>query len=143
MTNLQNIPKNSHPLSQLPGIPQEMADKFAASNLTHTHTLLQHCSTPQATETLAHQLQITPPQLKKWVVMANLAQLPSVGCEYCGLLLHAGIISPSQLAQTPFPRLHQQIIRLQVATTRRRDLAPSLQAVQKWVKEARSLVQQS
>ncbi|MDB9315940.1 DUF4332 domain-containing protein [Spirulina sp. CS-785/01] len=143
MTNTQNIPKNSFPLSQLPGIPQEITDKCAASNLTHTHTLLQHCTTPKAIETLANQLQIPTPQLKKWVVMANLAQLESVGCEYCGLLLHAGIISPSQLAQTSFPRLHQQIIRFQVATTRRRDLAPSLQTVQQWVKEARSLVQQS
>ncbi|MGH2413501.1 MAG: DUF4332 domain-containing protein [Microcystaceae cyanobacterium] len=36
-------------------------------------------------------------------------------------------------------RLHQQILRFQVATMQRQDLCPPVEVVQKWVQEARSL----
>ena len=83
-----------------------------------------------------HVLSLTS---NKWVALADLARIPSVGCQYCGVLLHVGIISVGQLAQTPLPRLHQQILQLQVATTQRRDLCPSRSEMQVWINQARSL----
>ena len=70
-----------------------------------------------------------------------MARIPSVGNQYCGLLLHAGIISVAQLAQTPFARLHRQITRLQVATIRRKDLIPPVEQVKQWVEQAKVLNQ--
>jgi len=55
-------------------------------------------------------------------------------------LLHAGICSVTQLAQTPAHKLHQQILRLQVATLQRRDLCPHVEEVAGWIKQARMLV---
>jgi hypothetical protein len=69
--------------------------------------------------------------------MANLARIPSVGCQYCGLLLHAGVASADQLAQMPVELLHQQILKLHVATMQRNDLTPSVDRVQKWIQQAR------
>lgn len=97
--------------------------------------------TPSARQALANQLQIHVRYVNKWVALADLARIPSVGCEYCGLLLHSGIVSISQLVQTPVHRLHQQFLRLHVATMQRQDLCPSINVVQKWATEARSLIQ--
>ncbi|GBE73470.1 hypothetical protein myaer87_06970 [Microcystis aeruginosa NIES-87] len=54
--------------------------------------------------------------------MAELASIPAVGCQYCGLLVHAGIASIPQLAQVSIQQLHRQILRFQVANLQRRDL---------------------
>ena len=62
-----------------------------------------------------------------------------MGDKYCGLLLHTGIVSSAQLSQTPFYRLHREIVRLQVATLQRKDLSPSVELVKKWVEEAKLL----
>ena len=71
--------------------------------------------------------------------MADLARVPSVGCDYCGLILHSGIISVDQLSQTSVSFLHQQILKLQVATLQRKDLCPSPDVVKTWINEARTI----
>jgi len=88
---------------------------------------------------LANQLQIQSRYINKWVALADLARIPSVGCKYCGLLLHAGVSCVTQLAQTPVNRLHQQILRLQVAMMQRKDLCPHVEEVAVWIKQARDL----
>jgi predicted flap endonuclease-1-like 5' DNA nuclease len=85
-------------------------------------------------------LPIKVQYVNKWVALADLARVPGIGCQYCGLLLHAGICSVTQLAQTPAHKLHQQILRLQVATLQRRDLCPHVEEVAGWIKQARMLV---
>jgi nucleotidyltransferase/DNA polymerase involved in DNA repair len=77
--------------------------------------------------------------VNKLVALADLARLPSVGCQYNGLLLHTGIVSVKQLAQMPAHKLHQQLLRLHVATLQRRDLCPQIAQVQTWIKQARDI----
>jgi hypothetical protein len=130
-------------IEQLPGLSQEQQARLKACGIATTEQLLQIANTPSARQALANQLQIHVRYVNKWVALADLARIPSVGCEYCGLLLHSGIVSISQLVQTPVHRLHQQILRLHVATMQRQDLCPSIDVVQKWAAEARSLIQRS
>ena len=127
-------------IEQLPGLSEDDQSKLRESGISTTRQLLKTASTPQLKQALADQLQINSQHIKKWVAMADLARIPSVGCEHCGLLLHAGIASITQLAQTPAHRLHQQILRLQVANLRRRDLCPPVAEVSRWVKQARDLL---
>jgi Domain of unknown function (DUF4332) len=101
--------------------------------------LIAATRTPETKQALAGKLQIHSQHINKWVAMAELSSIPSVNCQYCGLLLHAGIASVSQLAQTPVHRLHQQILRLQVATMQRRDLCPSVEEVQLWIQQAKAI----
>ena len=124
-------------IDKLPGLPENESKLLQNFGIVTTKDLLNKANTSQAKQTLASLLQINIKYVNKWVALADLARLPSVGCQYCGLLLHAGIASVKQLAQTPIHRLHPQIMRLHVATLQRKDLCPSVDMVQQWVKEAK------
>lgn len=126
-------------LKQLPGVRSEEQSLLEELGITSTNQLLKVASSPQSKQALANQLHIKAQYVEKWVALADLARIPSIGCQYCGLLLHTGICSVAQLAQTPAHRLHQQILRLQVATMQRRDLCPGIEEIAGWVKQAREL----
>jgi len=126
-------------IEQLPGLSVQDQFKLRELDITTTQQLLQKASTPQLRTVLANQLQIKSQYVNKWVALADLARIPGIGCRYCGLLLHAGICSVTQLAQTPAYKLHQQILRLQVAMMQRRDLCPQIDEVSGWIKQAREL----
>lgn len=127
------------PIEQLPGLSQQ--EKFQLQNcgITTTKTLLEQGKTLQTRLALANKLQIHLQYVNKWVALADLARIPSVGTQYCGLLLHAGVGSVAQLVTIPTHRLHQQILRLQVATMQRRDLCPAIEQVQQWSQQAKSI----
>ncbi len=124
-------------IDKLPGLPENEQRLLQNLGIVTTQDLLNRANTPQAKQTLASLLQINIKYVNKWVALADLARLPSVGCQYCGLLLHAGIASVKQLAQTPIHRLHPQIMRLHVATMQRKDLCPSVDMVKQWIQEAK------
>ena len=124
-------------IDKLPGLPENEQKLLQNLGIVTTKDLLNRANTPQAKQTLASLLQINIKYVNKWVALADLARLPSVGCQYCGLLLHAGIASVKQLAQTPIHRLHPQIMRLHVATMQRKDLCPSVDMVKQWIQEAK------
>lgn len=126
-------------IDQLPGLSEVEQSQLKACGIDTTKQLLQKARTSELKQSLANQLELHIQSVNKWVALADLARIPSVGYEYCGLLLHAGIASVSQLTQTPIHRLHRQILRLQVATMQRKDLCPPVEIVHQWVKEARSL----
>ncbi|MEQ8385351.1 MAG: DUF4332 domain-containing protein [Coleofasciculus sp. A1-SPW-01] len=146
---MSNQPKNHHrsipvrdrAIEHLPGLSKEDWTKLQQQGITTTAQLLKVANNRQSKQALANQLQIKAQYVHKWVALADLARVPSVGYDYCGLLLHAGIISVKQLAQTPTHKLHQQILRLQVATMQRRDLSPTVDQVAAWIQQARQLVQ--
>jgi predicted flap endonuclease-1-like 5' DNA nuclease len=126
-------------IHELPGLDTDTQTQLFDHGIASTLQLWQRTATATQRAALAMELQIHPQHVNKWAALANLSRLPSVGCRYCGLLLHAGIASPSQLAQTPFQKVHQLILRLQVAELRRRDLCPTLEEVSQWVHEAAQL----
>jgi hypothetical protein len=129
-------------IDRLPGLSDREQARLKSCGIHSTGQLLQQSQTPAQRQSLAARLQVHVQYVNKWSALANLAQIPSVGCDYCGLLLHAGISSPTQLAQTSLPRLHRQILKLQVATMQRQDLCPSLDQVSTWIDEARQLLLQ-
>ncbi|MBE9094128.1 DUF4332 domain-containing protein [Tychonema sp. LEGE 07203] len=142
MKSSHRAPKNSvqlrdWPIEHLPGLSNQNQSQLEDCGITTTAQLIRMTKTPAAKALLAHQLQINIRYVSKWVAMAELARIPSVGCQYCGLLLHAGVASASQLAQMPVERLHQQILRLHVATMQRNDLTPSVDRVQQWIQQAK------
>jgi len=130
-------------IEALPGLSTEDQARLHDAGIHSTLQLLQQGHTPAQKQQLATQLHIHLKHVQKWVALADLARIPSVGCQYAGLLLHAGIASAQQLAQTPLHRLHPQLLRLQVATMQRPDLCPPVETVAIWVQEARSLTARS
>ena len=126
-------------VEHLPGLTPAEQKLLKNFGIEDTKELLKRANTLEKKQALANKLQIEQKRLYKWVALADLARIPSVNYQYCGLLLHAGIVSLSQLSQTPFHRLHPQIVRLQVATLGRKDLSPPVEQVKKWVDEAKIL----
>lgn len=132
-------PQANWPIHQLPGLKDSDAQKLKHHGIETTGQLLQQTQQPADLEALAAHLQVHLQHLKKWRAMADLAQIPSVGCQYCGLLLHSGIGSRQQLAKTPVHRLHQQVLRFYVSTMQRRDLCPEVSRVATWIAQAQRL----
>lgn len=126
------------PLSALPGISDEQVQQLQTLKLQTTTDLLRLARSPQTLQSAAAQLQIPLRYLQKWAALSDLAQLPSVGCQYCGLLLHSGIASVSQLAITAPGKLHTRIRKLHTMTMKRSDLCPTPDQVVCWVREAKA-----
>jgi Domain of unknown function (DUF4332) len=124
-------------IKELPGLNEEEKLQLQNYGISTTSQLIIQGKTPQSRIELANQLQINLKYVNKWIALADLARVPSVGTQYCGLLLHAGVGSVMQLAQTPTQRLHRQVLRLQVATMQRRDLCPAVDVVQQWTQQAK------
>lgn len=123
----------------LPGLKLPEQKLLQSQGIKDTKELIKRSSSPRLRQDLAIKLKLNQKYIQKWAALADLARIPSVGHQYCGLLLHAGIVSVHQLTQTPFPQLHRQIIRLQVATLHRKDLSPTIDQVKRWVDEAKLL----
>jgi Domain of unknown function (DUF4332) len=126
------------PIAELPGLDPNLGQDLDGVGLTETRQLVGLSIEQQIS--LATSLGHHPRHIQKIVAMASLAQLSSVGCDYCGLLLHAGIASVAQLALTPVNQLHRSVLRLHVAVLRRNDLTPTVDRVQRWVLQAQRLV---
>lgn len=126
-------------IEQLPGLSTDDQVRLENCGITTTLQLCEQTATSTKRAELANQLAIHIQHVNKWAALADLARIPGVGCHYCGLLLHAGISSPAQLAQTPLPHLHRQVLRLQVAMMQRQDLCPSLEEIKQWIEQARYL----
>ncbi|NBD17860.1 MAG: DUF4332 domain-containing protein [Cyanobacteria bacterium] len=129
----------SWPIANLPRLDESTRSRLEALGIHTTQDLLQKAQTAVEKSAIAQQLQLKPQQINKWLIMADLARVESVGCEYCGLLLHAGIASISQLSQMHPQKLHRQILRLQVSLFKRKDCCPPVETVQKWIIDARQL----
>ncbi|WP_008317771.1 DUF4332 domain-containing protein [Leptolyngbya sp. PCC 6406] len=128
------------PLASLPGLSAEHQRQLQSAGLHTTADLLQQARSPQTTQTLATTLGLPLRYPRKWAALANLARLPSVGCQHCGLLLHSGVQSIEQLAVSTPGRLHSQIKRLHTAQLQRSDLCPPPAQVVQWVQEAQQFL---
>lgn len=129
------------PIEQLPGLPPETCQKLQKHGILTTLDLWQQSLHPNGATTLAEKLQLPHQQILKWAAMAELTQVPGVGCQYAGILLHVGVCSMTQLAQSSADSLHQQVLRLQVRTMAR-DKKLSVGIVNQWILNARTAQQQ-
>jgi Domain of unknown function (DUF4332) len=129
------------PITELPGVDTKTAAELTAVGIIDTEQLLALTEPLQINNNQAQLAAIvgTRPG-RKLLALAKLAQIPSVGCQYCGLLLHAGVASIEQLSQTPPAQLHQLVLRLHVALLQRRDLTPRIDQVQNWVQQAKAIL---
>ena len=80
-------------IADLPGLSEEHRNLLGSNGVNTTHQLLLATQTPQTKHEFAARLNIHPQYVSKWIAMADLARLKSVGVEHCGLILHCGIAS--------------------------------------------------
>ncbi len=132
--NLSNFP-----IQNLPGLSEPQAQALASHGLTTTEHLRRQGQSPAQRQVLAKNLAVPERYIAKWVILAELARLPAVGCTYNGLLLHAGIVSVGQLADSAASTLYTRIRRLHVKTMQRSDLCPSPDQVSTWIQQAKQV----
>jgi hypothetical protein len=128
------------PIAQLPGLSAQNESLLQEFGIATTGQLLKKATSSERKLLLSNQLQVHVQYIHKWVALADMARIPSVGCEYSGLLLHAGVASVKQLAEISVQRLHQQILRFYVGNMQRRDLCPGVELVQMWIQQAKMLI---
>ena len=129
--------QSNWPITELPGLNLAEKTQLQEIGINTTITLFNQGKTPEDKLNLAKQLQVNIQHIHKWVALANLSRVPTVGIKYCGLLLHSGVISVQQLAEIPTYKLHKQVIKLQVSTLQRADLSPSVELVEQWIYQAK------
>lgn len=127
-------------IGDLPGLDRAERVLLEAIGITTTQQLLTAAPDAATKQQLAADLGAKIQYVNKLVALADLARLAGVGCQYNGLLLHTGIISVKQLSQMPAHKIHQQLLKLHVATLQRRDLCPDLAQVQTWIRQAQELI---
>jgi predicted flap endonuclease-1-like 5' DNA nuclease len=127
-------------IGDLPGLSQPERILLETLGITTTRQLLAAAPDAATKQQLAASIGAKIQYVNKLVALADLARLAGVGCQYNGLLLHTGIISVKQLSQMPAHKIHQQLLKLHVATLQRRDLCPDLAQVQGWIKQAGAIV---
>jgi hypothetical protein len=128
----------TYPLADLPGMTPDYVRQLSGLGLTNTRQLCQVGRSSEHSRALAARLKLPQRYITKWVVLSALAHVPTVGCEYNGLLLHAGVSSVEQLAQSSTQTLYPRLKRLYVATLQRSDLCPSPDQVTLWIQNARA-----
>ncbi len=133
----------NHPIEQLPGLSKSQLQQLNSLGISTTFELLRQGNSLAQRQQLSAQLSTNIKHINKWTALANLARIPGVGCQYCGLLLHAGVSTPQQLAVMTVQRLHPQLLRLQVQLFRRADLAPDTSMVASWIQQAQQMISDS
>ncbi len=137
--NSNPVKSANHPIAQLPGLSPPEIKRLSACGIATTFDLLRQGNSVPQRQQLSAQLNTPVRHITKWTALANLARIPGVGCQYCGLLLHAGVSTPQQLAAMSVQHLHPQLLRLQVQLFKRADLAPGVAQVASWIEQARRL----
>ncbi|PSN16307.1 DUF4332 domain-containing protein [filamentous cyanobacterium CCT1] len=134
---------STYRLDQLPGLSPAHAQNLAQLGLTSTDQLRRYGTSVERRQNLAQKMQVPLRYVTKWVILADLARVPGVGCQFNGLLLHAGIMSVAQLAECTAQGLYTRLRRLHVTTLQRNDLCPSADQVSLWIQQAKAIARAS
>lgn len=138
-TKHQKITSCYWEISELPGLGTDNIKLLNKCGIENTQQLLTRGSNNANKIALSNQLGINIRDISKWVAMSDLARVPSIGYQYCGVLLHSGVSSVNQLSQMSIQQLHKQILRLYVGTWQSRQLCPSVDVIHTWIKQAKIL----
>ncbi|MGK7889162.1 MAG: DUF4332 domain-containing protein [Leptolyngbyaceae cyanobacterium] len=139
LSGVARLEPSNWPIEQLPGLSDEHKTALLKLGIKTTFHLLHNGRTAEQRQAIATRLQLHIKYVNKWVALANLARVPAVGCKYCGTVLHAGVASPQQLAQTKVDRLYQQVLNLHVAEFQTKEFCPTVAEVSTWINEAQTL----
>ena len=135
----QPLTIQNFPLRDLPGIPADILASLKARKIETTLALLNAAPGLEQRKTLARSLDLRDQVIGKWFAMADLSRLPAVGTRYCGVLLHCGIHSVTQLAIADAGRLHRHVLRFHVALLRQKTQCPELVNVIQWIHQAKQI----
>lgn len=127
------------PLEQISAVSAETAEKLQQLGLATNLDLLRSAGMKSQRPTLAEQVGVTVQQVNRWVVLADLTRVPSVGVVYADFLLQIGICSTLQLANMSMGDLQRQVTRYQMPILKQASLCPGMGLIATWSTQAKQL----
>ena len=125
-------------LEKIEGIGPKFAKKLAAAGVKTTGGLLKAGADRKGRSALADKSGLSDTQILEWVNRADLIRVKGIGEEYSDLLEHSGVDTVPELAQRKPENLHAKMTEVNAAKKLVRQL-PSVDAVKRWVAEAKGL----
>ncbi|MBK9944563.1 MAG: DUF4332 domain-containing protein [Kouleothrix sp.] len=125
-------------IKDIEGIGPAYADKLKSSGITTTDHLLEQGASAKGRAEIAAATTISESLILRWVNHADLERVKGIGWEYADLLEAAGVDTVPELAQRKPENLHAKLGEVNAENARVRRL-PSVEQVQAWVAEAKTL----
>jgi predicted flap endonuclease-1-like 5' DNA nuclease len=125
-------------LENVDGIAGVYAAKLRAAGVKSTDALLEMGATPKGRREIEEKSGIARKLILKWVNQCDLYRIKGVGGEYAELLEYSGVDTVPELAHRKAEHLSA---RMAEANARKRCVRqlPAMTAVERWIKQAKSL----
>ena len=123
---------------EIEGIGDAYAKSLSGAGVNTLEMLLSQGSTPQGRKQIAEKAGISEALILEWVNLADLDRISGVGSEYADLLEAAGVDTVPELAQ----RVPANLLKKMTEVNAEKELVrrmPSLEQVESWVSQAKSL----
>src|SRR5262245_56975323 len=126
------------PISKLHGVPINVRWALKVAKITTSNNLLAAAGDPDDRDLLARRTRLDPDLLLNLVRRADLARINGLGISFGRMLEIVGVVDVDDLANQEPRSLHQRLRQYNAAErlTRR---SPTLDEVESWVAQARSL----
>ncbi len=129
---------NATSVEKIRGITAELAAKLKEQKILNTEQLLEAGCTPDGRKALAKLVGADPKELLELLNRADLDRIAGIGPAYANLLEEVGVDTVKELSKRVPANLHDR--RAEVNTTKKITThPPTLQQVEAWVAEAKSL----
>ena len=126
-------------VSTIKGMNLELAAKLKAEGITNTDHLLAAAANAGPRRDLAKKLGVSASELLEFVNRADLARIKGIGDAYANLLEEAGVDSIKELQHRVPANLHERMTTLN-NEKKLVPRVPTLEAITKWVEEAKQLI---
>ncbi len=125
-------------IERIEGIGPKYAQELKKVGVETTNQLLELGASKKGRQELAEKSGISEKLVLEWVNLADLMRVEGVGEEYADLLEEAGVDSVKELRNRRADNLHEAMLKTNDAKNLVRR-PPSLNEVEKWVEQAKSL----
>ena len=129
---------SSRPITDIDSIGPVYAEKLKQYGVFTTVDLLKKAGSRKGRLELRDKLEVNERHILGWLCLAELFRINGVGPEYAHLLEQAGVDTAPELAMRNPQSLHAKMVEVNEEKQLVRRL-PSLEDVQRWVKEAQRL----
>jgi predicted RecB family nuclease len=128
----------SYPITDIPGIQQDVATAFKKVGIRTTGRLLEAARNPKGRRNLSEQTGLSEKNILGWANMADRMRIKGVGEDYAGLLQAAGVDTVKELKYRNPAKLAKAMAEANAKRKLVRVL-PSDRAVVRWIEHAKKL----
>jgi predicted flap endonuclease-1-like 5' DNA nuclease len=127
-----------YPVSEIPGIGYDTADRLRAAGIRTTEALLDAAKGPRERKRLAEEVGLDEKRILSWANAADRMRIKGIGADYASLLQAAGVDTVKELRYRSPAKLARRMAEVNAKRKLARVL-PSDRAVERWIDQAKKL----